>query len=558
MHSGFDDAAFLPPAERQIAREHIKRLSLWLSSWQQGVVPDPVEIPDPQPFLVVAERSAKVCERLLTVLSPRAAVSAWWSADSGAQRLLSDYTLLNRFLWVLAVGACGDSEDPAVLQRYFLHAGRWWSASNTADDYRVLADGVSMAAQRAPGREFLSRTSSQVIRYNWVSRMICTEIGRQIEADDLYLAALPEFTAANIDRSIEIAVQYGSLSDGSDLVVTPWSDPVSEFVAENLAISAGEFTKKRFVDIALSPELETRPWISFTDGIAPIALGTIRSGMERALLKAVDDKLLRYRNRGSHRLSKGELYERVSQECLRQSLYHLAGPQPPRPMTIAIPGENNPDIDCVLIKRRVQLIGEVKAMEVPTNTTSVDRAFTQQVSKVVDQLRKRLEALENGTPIVDGTGGTHAASGHTVALGIVLHNYGGSLSYPEMLQLLPPAAVDKKIAVADLHAWIIILTTMSSFQELRGYLEFRCQLLELGVITNEECDIAVAFHNPQRGKNLIRFFRAKLKEHPGLEKALYLPGMWISAERAVEQPRPTDPGVWKRDFYNAAQTVPTI
>ncbi len=558
MHAGFDDAAFLPPAEQQIAREHTERMSRWLHSWQQGVVPNPVESPDPRPFLAVAERSAKVCERLLTVLSPKAAVSAWWPANSDARHLLSQHTLLNRFLWVLAVGASGDSDDPAVLQRYFLHAGRWWTASNTADDYRVPSDGMSMAVQRAPGREFLSRTSSQVIRYNWVSRMICTEIGRQIEADDHYLAALPQFTAANIDRSMGIAVQYGRLSDGSDLVVTPWTDPVSEFIAENLAKKAGEFAKKRFVDIALSPELETRPWIAFTDGIAPIALGTIRLGMERALLKAVDDKLLQHRNRGSHQLSKGELYERVSQECLRQSFHHLIGPQPPRPMTIAIPGENNPDIDCALINRRVQLIGEVKAMEVPANTTSVDRAFTQQVSKVVDQLRKRLEALENGTPIVDGAGVTYTDSGHTVALGIVLHNYGASLSYPEMLQLLPTAVVDKRIAVADLHAWIIILTTMTSFQELRDYLKFRCHLLELGVTTNEECDMAVAFHNPQRGKNVIRYFRAKLKEHPDLEKALYLPGMWISATNAADQPRPTDPGVWKREFYDAAQTVPMM
>ncbi|MEV6066042.1 hypothetical protein AB0L82_05755 [Nocardia sp. NPDC052001] len=558
MHTGLDDAAFLPQRERQIARGHTEQLSRWIHSWQEGVVPAPVKSPDPQPFLAVADRSANLCERLLTVLSPEAAVAAWWWANSEARIRLAHHTLLNRFLWVLAVGASGDSHDPAVLERYFVHAGRWWAAANIADDYRALTEGMSAAVQSAPGREFLSRTSSQVIRYNWVSRMICTEIGRQIEADDHYRAVLPEFTAATIDRSMEIALQYGALPDGSDLQITPWTDSASDFIADNLARRSGEFAKKRFVDMALSPELETRPWIAFADGVAPIALGTIRLGMERALLKAVDDKLLNHRNKGSHRLDKGELYERVSQECLRQSFHHLVGPQPPRPMTIAIPGENTPDIDCALINHGVQIIGEVKAMEVPENTRSVDRAFAQQISKIVDQLRKRLAALEKGTPLVDFAGGVHRGGVDTVALGVVLHNYSGSLSYPEMLQLLPTAVVDKRIAVADLHAWIIILTTMSSFEELRDYLEFRYRLLDLGVISSEECDMAVAFHNLQHGEDVIDYFRSRLLEHPDLEASFYLQGMWISAENAVQQARPTNPGVWKREFYDAAQAVPLL
>src|SRR5690606_38523726 len=105
--------------------------------------------------------------------------------------------LLNRFLWVLAVGASGATEDSAVINQYFLHAGRWWIASNFADTFSSHDEELSVGLQQTPGREFLSRTSSQNIRFACVNRMICTEIGRQIEADPTFAEILPDFTVEN-------------------------------------------------------------------------------------------------------------------------------------------------------------------------------------------------------------------------------------------------------------------------------------------------------------------------------------------------------------------------
>ncbi|WP_280436786.1 hypothetical protein [Nocardia carnea] len=556
MNREYDDTAFLPLRERRIAEEHLEKVAQWGRTWQQGVRPVPVEQPDPKPFYDVAERSERICQQLLKVLSPRAAISAWWSSDSKARRLLSHHTLFNRFLWVLAVGASGSSEDPVVLDRFFAQTGRWWVASRIADSYTARETEISMAAQMAPGREFLTRTSSHSIRYHWVTRVICTEIGRQIEADEAYGAALPQFTFANIERCMEIALEFGRRGDGTDLTVTPWSDPAADFIAENLSHQAGELAGKDFSELAMASGLETRPWISFTDGVAPIALGTIRLGMDRALLHAVDRQLLRHRKTGFRQLDKGELFERVAQECLRQSLGRLAGSKPPRPLTIEIPGERRPDIDVAIVDHRVRIIGEVKAMEAPAEISSVDRAFSQQVSKVAKQLTKRLSALDNGMPVTDGAGATFPGHRRTIALGIVLHHYSGSLTYPEMLNLLPNAVVDPRIAIADLHAWIIVLNTMGSFKEIAEYLEFRYELLNLGVVSVEECDMAVAFHNPHRGKDVIRLFRKALERNSELSKAFYLQGMYVSAHAAVEHPQPTDPAQWKREFYDEAQPVP--
>jgi hypothetical protein len=97
---------------------------------------------------------------------------------------------------------------------------------------------------------------------------------------------------------------------------------------------------------------------------------------------------------------------------------------------------------------------------------------------------------------------------------------------------------------------------VGSFNEIAEYLELRYELPNLGVMSVEECDMAVAFHNPHRGKDVISLFRKALKQNPELDKAFYLQGMYVSAHAAVEQPQPTDHAQWKQEFYDAAQPVP--
>lgn len=221
--------------------------------------------------------------------------------------------------------------------------------------------------------------------------------------------------------------------------VIPESDPATALI-ETIALPAGSMADRAFPELALSTEMERRPWITFAGGSAPVAIATVALSMDRALLAAVDDRLLAHRNtyRASG-LDKGELYERVAQECLNQATAHLAPRRPLRPLTIRLSSGNAPDIDCVGIGRRIEFIGEVKAMAPPARPEGAAAAFESQLTKLVDQLRKRLEAIDGGIPVLDGERRPHTGSSDTIGLGIVLHTYSASLAYPAMLQLLPTA-----------------------------------------------------------------------------------------------------------------------
>ncbi len=464
---------------------------------------------------------------------------------------LNDLTLLNRLLWALAAGATGHSDDPGVINRFLVHAARWWTAQWTADSFEKFEDRIDLELGDSATREFFTRTSSSVIRYHWASRMICTEIGNQIQQDPDYGAIFPEFTAANIDRCLNLAWQNGQLT----VAITPWTDPATE-VARHIALKAGALADRPFPEIALSAEMDKRPWIAFADGIAPIALGTVAFAMDRALLSAVDDRLLAHRDRRSApALDKGELYERVTQACINNALASLTGPQPPRPLTIRIPGENRPDIDCAGIGDSVEFIGEVKAMAAPARITSAASAFEEQISKLISQLRKRLDAIDSNTPIFDGNRHAHTGSHETVGLGIVLNTYSGSLTTPSMLNLLPSVVVSDRIAVADLHAWVLVLSAMASYDEIRDYLRFRSQLLAMDVSVIDECDIAHAFFQPDRNQFLRRCQQTR-EESADSDPHLILPAMYIDGATASTCPRPTDPHAWRRQFYDSAQEVP--
>ena len=90
-----------------------------------------------------------------------------------------------------------------------------------ADRYRELDSDISFSITGTAGREFLSRTSAQVIRYHWASKMISLEIGRQVEADPAFAALLPDFTAQNVQGCIDVALNYHALT----ALVTPPDTP---------------------------------------------------------------------------------------------------------------------------------------------------------------------------------------------------------------------------------------------------------------------------------------------------------------------------------------------
>lgn len=553
MKSYVDSISFLPPAEQRLARDYESRLAHRMRLIAAGLTPQPVPRPAVDRFEHVARDAAGECQQLLAELSPEAAVAAWWRVKSPIIAAVSKQTLLNRFLWILAVGASGDSHDPSLLNRYFAAAGCWWVASSVGDALAHAEDGEPSVFQAASGRDFLHGTSSQTVRYGWINRMICAEIGRQIEADNTFRTALPDFTVDNIVRCLDISTEYGRATDGSSLVVTPTGDPGARFVGDHLAVAAGSRRDTRFPELAQSTEMNSHPWVSFSDGVAPIAQQTIQLATDRALLAAIDHALLRLRNTGRHKLDKGELYERVAQQCVRESLHWATDPPAPRPVTIRTDKQKT-DVDCLVTSEYIQIIGEVKGKV--AHRQSADRTFTDQVTEIAHQLTVRLHALDRGAEVVDAEGGVYRSGPDTIGIGIVLHDYSGSLSDARMLALLPPSARSGRIAVADLHSWILVLNTMESFQDLREYLRFRHRLHNLGVIAIDEADIAVAFCNPHRGENVIRHFRRSAQRNRQFPKVFWLEGMAVTGADPYTIVRPDTPAEWRQVFFDSVNAVP--
>lgn len=97
---------------------------------------------------------------------------------------------------------------------------------------------------------------------------------------------------------------------------------------------------------------------------------------------------------------------------------------------------------------------------------------------------------------------------------------------------------------------------MTSYDELRAYLSYRHELLALDVMTVDECDLAVAFHSPDN-RALIEQFHNARENSPMQSVVAYLAGTYIDHTVAMSHPKPTDPRIWKRRFYDAAQVLPS-
>ncbi|GGN97936.1 hypothetical protein [Nocardia rhizosphaerihabitans] len=149
MQSYVDSISFLPPAEQRLARDYESRLAHRMRLIAAGLTPQPVPRPAVDRFEHVARDAAGESQQLLAELSPEAAVAAWWQVKSPIIAAVSKQTLLNRFLWILAVGASGDSHDPSLLNRYFAAAGCWWVASSVGDALAHAEDGEPSVFQAA-------------------------------------------------------------------------------------------------------------------------------------------------------------------------------------------------------------------------------------------------------------------------------------------------------------------------------------------------------------------------------------------------------------------------
>lgn len=498
-------------------------------------------------FEALAAQTAKLCDEMLRQLSPRAALTpSWIQLPDELRAAVDNYGAMNRFRWVLAATATGTSTDVDLLKNYVRRCARWWAAIVMIHRHRPLDPDLSVAITGAPGREFMTRTTSQVIRFHWAAEMIALELGRQIQADPQFGDHLTDFTEDNVRGCIESALYYTNMLDGPPL--PPYAPGMP--LADHMAVEHGS-VKLSFTQAATSKTLETHPWVKYDDGYAPIALLNVLMAMDRSLLAAADFALFKAKQAGAKintgKINKGELFERVAQQCISRSLA-FGGRTLPRECTIKIDLSND-DVDVNIANTDiVQIIGEVKAMEPSPKTGDIAENFALQIGDVHRQLTKRLHAMDNGTPLIDGTDTRHHGDHNTVGLGIVLHPYGVSLGDPAMLDILEPQHRHWRIAVAELHSWILVLAAFESIEELRDYLRFRHDMIEIGCHFSEECDPALAFLEGQGDRLLHQFRAGKDRCPPDRPYKPVLNGIQVDTAVAMNMPTPTSWRQWRHMF----------
>lgn len=506
--------------------------------------------PDLPRWAAMADQTARVCDQLLEQISPRAALTPTWvGLPDDLLATTGDYGGFNRLRWVLAANATGRRTDIDLLQNYLRRAGRWWGARVVLDRHQEISSDALLSIDGTPGREFLHRTSSQVIRFHWAAERIALEIGRQVEADPQFATYLPDFTEHNVRGCIDSAWYYTRLLDGPPIPL----DYPGMSLAQHMSIEAGA-GKLKFSEAAVSTRMDASPWVRYSEGLVPIATASVFMAIDRALLAAVDDHLGAAGVR-LNKITKGELFERVAQECISQSLA-FGGRTLPRECSVTV-GNASYDVDVNIANSdTVEIIGEVKAKE-PTNRIGTAAAgnFQEQIGEVHEQLSLRLNALADGIALIDGYGARHHGSPDTLGLGIVLHPYSASLGDPDMMDVLEPEHRHWRIATAELHSWILVLSAMETLHELRGYLRFRQDLIDLQVRFSEECDPALVFLEGN-GDHLLRLLRTSRDKCPPDRKfAPILNGAQLDTELAISLPPPTDSLQWRTTFCTVTHSV---
>lgn len=500
----------------------------------------------------LADESAHQCDSLLKQLSPNAALNpVWTQLPDELLAVVDNYGAMNRFRWVLAATATGHSTDMEVLESYIQRVGCYWGAITMVERGRNPQSEAQISIDGAPNREFMHRTSSQVIRFHWAAEMIALEICRQIQADPQFATHLADFTEENARACLQAAFYYAGVP-GSPLV--PPEAP-GMALAKRVSVEAGK-VKLPFAQATVSTRLEACPWVLYPNGLAPMATTSALMAMDRSLLAAVD-KHLHIAGVRSNKITKGELFERVSQQCISQSLA-FGGHTYPRDCSVRIGGDKQ-DVDVNIADPdtdTVPIIGEVKAMESSDPIGNTAPNFADQLGVIHKQLTKRLNAFTAGIPLIDGTGAAHQGTADTLGLGIVLHPYGVSLGDPVMLNVLNSEHRQWRIATSELHSWMLILSAMSDINDLSSYLRFRHELIEIGVLFNEECDSALAYFEGAADRLLHLYRAGKERCPPSRQYKPILNGVQVDFRIALCIPRPTGWEQWRYILCAITKSTP--
>lgn len=250
------------------------------------------------------------------------------------------------------------------------------------------------------------------------------------------------------------------------------------------SVTEGSFSGKDFTVVMSGRAAEAAPFIELecagSERYWPANLDALLFRPEVALFEAV-------RLSG---LPRGEIFERavryVVQSMLSSDLRVIDGPVT---MTPKVRGDDL-ETDLVIVHdNQAVFLGDDKCAA-PTNVPSPNSLSRDDLGKGVAQVRKRLEALTGGRTIVMTNGETLPASPRCRGLVVTLHGHGGKLWSRDVLRQID-AGTD--IAMIPLHSLALLLSTMTSYEDLELYLSFREGLIRKGVELSDEHEILLTY-----------------------------------------------------------------
>jgi hypothetical protein len=447
---------------------------------------------------------------------------------------------LNRFAWVVGVGASGTGRGGAAVAGFLRSAAAYVAANYCISLVDEGVDGVPHNVRSNPHFEQIRRIFSSEIRFAWISHLIircALEEAAQSPEDYSSLGWLDPIAADHFFDWIRVAVVEGDSTAGQEA----WRAlPYSALgLASALSSEAGSRANEAFETLIFSTDMERRPLLMLKAGDPPLVLREGVASLEVAFMELLREELKEEKKRS-------DLYEAVLLRAAKQ----VAPPglivcDPP--MEVATAGSpNRGEVDFAFsAPQNMLLIGEAKALFVVKDAGTVINAFADQVGKAVSQLSLRLQRLADGSALSTASGSIRVDSSTSLhGIAAPLHSYASAVWNRDSLSEVAADRAD--ISVIPAHHLVMLLQTVSDIGDLRQYLQFRASLILANTQIWDEADLLVSYLSTGKAEVQARsLLMSTLGTKPVLRER------WLPFHVALGARQPTSRRDWRRLIYEA-------
>lgn len=471
---------------------------------------------------------------LLKRISPETALH--WHIDQSDPLIqeIASAGLLNRFSWIVAAAASGP-EGPSSKRAIEIYKllGNYWIGLYV--NSMITSTGTDDIDEWVASSAWLHRNSNQEIRFFWISKLMSETLANLVHSSPHLITTIPELNPISVKELNNELKSYIQDKRPQDRATGLHGETLK--LARALSLKAGEYHHKSIDDLLSSSDYLDYPLIEFSnESIHPIAPLRCIAYLEFALIQ-----LIERRAPGQ----KGEVFEALSKDCLS---HFLPVTQPSlSPVFIRINKEDTGETDLAL-GDPIHFIGECKA-RFSSKYKNTSRSFVSDFTNGFKQVSRRLQAIHENGFARDFQGNIKNASELVSGMVILLQSYGSAALDNELLKALD-LPKNRRVLAADLHSWILILSTLNFPDEIHEYIKFRDKLFPLGIQAADEADLLISFIG-DHGKDLLRNARSVLlSDRPTL---CIVRGQSISTDFALETSMPSieNKDSWKRTFYNS-------